>query len=205
MVEGKVALFIGRFQPLHKGHLFALKHIAARSSRVYVVIGSAQEKKTEKNPFSARQRLAMMRAVLVKEKLAKKCKVYLLSDIPNDYEWVSYLDAHVPRYDVCYSNNALVLKLMRRSGKKVERVPLLARAKYRGKKIRERMRKGKEWKSRVPKVVHKKIAREIEPCFYFFRHKICLWFLYSVGGSRAATSAKSYPLIYSDSSLRSTR
>ena len=158
MVEGKVALFIGRFQPLHKGHLFALKHIAARSSRVYVVIGSAQEKKTEKNPFSARQRLAMMRAVLVKEKLAKKCKVYLLSDIPNDYEWVSYLDAHVPRYDVCYSNNALVLKLMRRSGKKVERVPLLARAKYRGKKIRERMRKGKEWKSRVPKVIQEKIG-----------------------------------------------
>ena len=158
MVEGKIALFIGRFQPLHKGHLFALRYIAKQSSRGYVVIGSSQEKKTDKNPFSARERLAMMKAVLVKERLAKKCKVYLLSDIPNDYEWVSYLDAHVPRYDVCYSNNALVLKLMRRSGKKVERVPLLARAKYRGAKVRERMRAGKEWKSRVPRTMLKSLA-----------------------------------------------
>jgi nicotinamide-nucleotide adenylyltransferase len=83
--------------------------------------------------------------------------VFLLSDIPNDYEWVSYLDAHVPRYDVCYSNNALVLKLMRRSGKKVCRAPLLARAKYRGEKVRERMRQGKEWRSRVPKIVQERI------------------------------------------------
>jgi len=82
-----------------------------------------------------------------------------LSDIPNDFEWVSYLDAHIPRYDVCYSNNALVLKLMRRSGKKVERVPLLARAKYRGALVRERMREKKEWRSRVPKIVHAKIEK----------------------------------------------
>jgi len=151
------ALFIGRFQPFHKGHLSALKWIARQSSRVFVVIGSSQEKRTEDNPFSARERAAMMRAVLAKEKLAGKCRVFLLSDIPNDYEWVSYLDAHVPRYDVCYSNNALVLKLMRRSGKKVCRAPLLARAKYRGEKVRERMRQGKEWRSRVPKIVQERI------------------------------------------------
>jgi len=155
------ALFIGRFQPLHRGHLFALRHIAARSSRIYVVIGSAQEKRTEKNPFSARERGMMMRAVLAKEKLSQKCKssVFLLQDIPNDYEWVSYLDAHVPRYDVCYSNNALVLKLMRRSGKKVCRVPLFARKKYNATSVRERMRKGKEWKSRVPPGVREKIGK----------------------------------------------
>jgi nicotinamide-nucleotide adenylyltransferase len=158
MVGGKVSLFIGRFQPLHNGHLFALKYIAKRSKKVFVVIGSSQEKKTEKNPFSARERMAMMKAVFVKEKLAGKCKVFLLSDIPNDFEWVSYLDAHVPRYDVCYSNNALVLKLMRRSGKKVERVPLLARAKYRGALVRERMRAGKEVGSRVPRMVHERIG-----------------------------------------------
>ena len=157
MAGEDVALFIGRFQPLHKGHLAALKWIAKRSKKVIVIIGSSQEKKTDKNPFSARERLAMMRAVLVKEKLAGKCKVFLLSDIPNDYEWVSYLDAHVPRYDVCYSNNALVLKLMRRSGKKVMRVPLVARAKYRGALVRKRIDEEKEWKSRVPKIVQEKI------------------------------------------------
>ena len=156
-----VALFIGRFQPLHNGHLFALKWIAARSAKVLVVIGSAQEKRTLKNPFSARERLSMMKAVLASEKLPRMCRVFLLQDTPNDYEWVSYLDAHVPRYDVCYSNNPLVLKLMRRSGKEVCRVPLLARAKYRGEKIRERMRKGKEWKSLVSEAARNGIGRHI--------------------------------------------
>ena len=49
-------------------------------------------------------------------------------------------------------------KQMRAAGKEVKRVPLLARKKYRGEKVRERMRKGKEWKSRVPKAVHEKIG-----------------------------------------------
>ena len=160
-----VALFIGRFQPLHKGHLFALKYISARSSRVYVVIGSAQEKGTEKNPFSAKKRSAMLKAVLKSAGLSGKCKVFLLSDIPEDEKWVAHLDARVPRYGVCYSNNALVLRLMRRAGKKTARVPLLAREKYSGTKVRERMRKGKEWKSRVPRAAGKIAERKIEPKF----------------------------------------
>lgn len=153
-----VALFVGRFQPLHKGHVSALKWIAARSSRIIIAIGSAQEKGTRNNPFSARRRLAMLRAVLASENLSRKCKVFLLRDIPDDKKWVAYLGARVPDYDVCYSNNALVLRLMRAAGKKTKRVPLVSRAKYRGEKIRERMRKGMEWKSRVPKAVRKKIS-----------------------------------------------
>ena len=153
------ALFIGRFQPFHKGHLFALNWITKRSSKVFVVIGSAQEKGTVKNPFSAPERKAMLRAVLKSEGLAKKCGLFLLQDIPNDYEWASYLDAHVPAYDICYSNNALVLRLMRAAGKEVARVPLLARGKYRGELVRERMRAKKEWESRVPRVVREKIRK----------------------------------------------
>jgi len=152
-----IALFVGRFQPLHKGHLFALKYIAARSARVYVVVGSAQEKGTMKNPFSAKKRVAMLKAVLKGANLSGKCKVFLLSDIPEDGKWVAHLDARVPRYDICFSNNALVLRLMRRAGKKTARVPLLARAKYSGTKVRERMREGKEWKTRVPRAVAERL------------------------------------------------
>jgi len=170
------ALFIGRFQPLHKGHLFALRYIAKRSARVLVVIGSSQEKGTRKNPFSARQRKKMLEAVIAAEKLSgkgkfqekfarsgaqtlhSKCKVFMLRDIPEDGKWVAHLDARVPEYDVCYSNNALVLKLMRAAGKEVARVPMLSRAKYRGKLVRGRMRAGKEWQSRVPSAVGKRLS-----------------------------------------------
>jgi nicotinamide-nucleotide adenylyltransferase len=153
-----VSLFIGRFQPLHKGHVFALRHIAARSARVLVVVGSAQEKNTRDNPYSAKQRELMLHAVLRKEGLARKCKIFLLRDIPDDEKWVAHVGRRVPHYDVCHSNNALVLRLMRAAGKKVARVPLLSRAKYRGEKIRRKMRAGKEWESRVPASVRKRIS-----------------------------------------------
>lgn len=153
----KAALFVGRFQPLHNGHLFALKWIAKRSARVYVAIGSAQEKGTRKNPYSANQRKKMIETVLASEKLSKKCKVFLLKDIPDDAKWVAHLGKQVPKYDICYSNNALVLRLMRAAGKKVRRVPLLSRRKYKATAIRERMREGKRWESRVPEAVRKKI------------------------------------------------
>ena len=96
MEKGGVALFIGRFQPFHNGHLAALKYIAARHPRVLVVIGSADKFREKENPFTARERMAMVRAVISEAGLSRICKPYPLSDIPNDYEWVMYLDAHVP-------------------------------------------------------------------------------------------------------------
>jgi nicotinamide-nucleotide adenylyltransferase len=154
-----IALFIGRFQPFHKGHLFALGYISARSSRVLVAIGSAQEKGTKANPYSAKERMAMARAALCGAKLSRKCRLYLIPDIPSDRAWVAHVGARVPDYDVCYSNNARVLSLMRAAGKKVRRVPMLLRRRYNATSVRERMREGKEWKSRVPENVLGELER----------------------------------------------
>jgi nicotinamide-nucleotide adenylyltransferase len=150
-----IALFIGRFQPFHKGHLAALRYISARASKVLLAIGSAQEKGTEKNPYSAKDRMAMVRAALIEAGLSRKCRIFLLPDVPEDEKWVAYVGARVPHYDVCCSNNARVLALMRAAGKKVCRVPLLLRRKYNATSVRERMRKGREWKSCVPKAVRR--------------------------------------------------
>jgi nicotinamide-nucleotide adenylyltransferase len=144
-----VALFIGRFQPFHKGHLFALGWIARRCRRVVVAIGSAQEKGTMKNPLSAQERKKIIRAGLSEANLLHKCDLCLVPDIPDNSRWVAHVDAHMPAYDVCFSNNALVLRLMRRAGKRTARVPFLRRSFYNATAIRERMREGKAWKGRV--------------------------------------------------------
>lgn len=154
-----VSLFIGRFQPFHKGHLAALKYISARSSRVLLVIGSAQLRNEPKNPFSASERKTMITAELREAGLSKKCRVLELTDINNDARWVSHVDAHVPRYDVCFSNNALVLKLMRKAGKKVARVPFFRKESYNATKIRARIKKGEKWADRVPRVVLERMEK----------------------------------------------
>jgi nicotinamide-nucleotide adenylyltransferase len=148
-----VALFIGRFQPFHRGHLSALRWIAARSSKVIVVVGSAQKSFEPENPFSASERLKMIKSQLKVAGLAKKCVLAEVTDINDNERWVAHVGANAPKYDVVYSNNALVRRLMGQAGRKVFAIPFFRRAIYDATKIRGRMRQGQAWQDRVPEKV----------------------------------------------------
>ncbi|MEM2137795.1 MAG: nicotinamide-nucleotide adenylyltransferase [Candidatus Anstonellaceae archaeon] len=148
-----VALFIGRFQPFHIGHLSAVKWIAERSGKVIVAIGSAQKSFEPENPFSASERERMIRQQLVDAGLGKKCVVVPVTDINDNERWVEHVDKSVPDYDVVYSNNALVKRLMREKRKAVKGIPFFKRVLYDATKIRGRMKEGKEWQDRVPEKV----------------------------------------------------
>ena len=50
-MQNNRALFIGRFQPFHNGHLNVIKTLLENHKEVVVVIGSAQEENTAENPF----------------------------------------------------------------------------------------------------------------------------------------------------------
>ena len=54
------AVCIGRFQPLHLGHLDILQQALALAPRCVVVIGSAQQARTPKNPFTWAERADMI-------------------------------------------------------------------------------------------------------------------------------------------------
>ena len=151
--EKQVALFIGRFQPFHKGHLLALQWIARRAGKIIIVVGSAQSKNEARNPLSARERIMAMKEELRSDGLLGKCELIPVTDLPSDRLWVGHIDAHVPGYDVVYSNNALVRKLMKRAGKEVKNVPFFKRESYNATKIRSRMREGKGWAAAVPRKV----------------------------------------------------
>jgi len=146
----EIALFIGRFQPFHKGHLFAIRWVAARSGKVLVVIGSAQNSFEPKNPFSASERKRMVKAQLADAGLGKKCSILTLTDVNDNAKWAAHVDSHVQGYDAVYSNNPLVVKLMKKAGKNVKRVPFFKKERYEGERIRSIMKKGKKWQDRVP-------------------------------------------------------
>lgn len=52
----KVGLYVGRFQPFHLGHLNVIKHGLAMCEKLIVVVGSAQESRTKKNPYTFEER-----------------------------------------------------------------------------------------------------------------------------------------------------
>ena len=118
------ALFIGRFQPFHYGHLKALKYILNKTGQVIIVIGSAQYSHTLENPFTAGERIMMISAAL-KESDVQKDSYYLvpLEDLNVHDIWVSYVRSRVPDFDVVFSNEALTSSLFKEAGIMIERIP----------------------------------------------------------------------------------
>ena len=58
------AILIGRFQPVHNGHLALLHEALARAGRAIVVLGSAFQARTPRNPFTWQERAELLRAAL---------------------------------------------------------------------------------------------------------------------------------------------
>ncbi|WP_027474002.1 bifunctional nicotinamide-nucleotide adenylyltransferase/Nudix hydroxylase [Curvibacter gracilis] len=59
-----LAVLIGRFQPFHRGHQALLQLALAQARHVAVVIGSAFQARTPKNPFTWRERADVIRLTL---------------------------------------------------------------------------------------------------------------------------------------------
>ncbi len=66
-----LAVLIGRFQPFHKGHAALLQQALDAAPRVVVVIGSAFQARTPKNPFTWQERADMIRQALSAEDQAR--------------------------------------------------------------------------------------------------------------------------------------
>jgi bifunctional NMN adenylyltransferase/nudix hydrolase len=59
-----VAVLVGRFQPFHNAHLALLKRALQAAPKCVVVIGSAYQARTPKNPFTWSERVEMIRLAL---------------------------------------------------------------------------------------------------------------------------------------------
>lgn len=60
MKKHKLAVYILRGQPFHNAHLDTIKIAATISEKVLIILGSAQESRTLKNPFTVSERKAMV-------------------------------------------------------------------------------------------------------------------------------------------------
>lgn len=149
---GSRALFIGRFQPFHKGHLKALQKLVASYFEVIVVIGSSNQNFTVQNPLTISERLQLLRKVIEHEKWEKKIS-YLLPfpDMTDNIVWTRLLVDLLPPFDaVCCGNYDNVLQFFEHLQYRTERLPFLDRIRLQGTVIRTRIQEGKEWESAIP-------------------------------------------------------
>ena len=86
----KLALVIGRFQPLHNGHVDLIMEAKDAADKVLVLVGSTNRLPDFKNPFSYEERKS-----LLVETFGSSIEVRALPDKDSDDEWASEVIAHV--------------------------------------------------------------------------------------------------------------
>lgn len=89
-----VAVYVGRFQPFHLGHLALLKHALSMAPRVVLVIGSAHQARSPKNPFTWRERAEMVRLALDEGERAR-VDFLPVRDYYDEARWVAAVQAGV--------------------------------------------------------------------------------------------------------------
>ncbi|MBI4407011.1 MAG: adenylyltransferase/cytidyltransferase family protein [Candidatus Kerfeldbacteria bacterium] len=109
------ALYIGRFQPLHLGHLSVIE----RYSDLVIGMGSSQYSRTADNPLTADERRWCLEQVT-------KAPIIEVPDIHDDDQWVEHLLKIVytvtPTVDYVISGNPVVQRLCAAAGLTIETI-----------------------------------------------------------------------------------
>jgi len=154
------ALMMGRFQPFHLGHLDLVRQILASNDEVIIAITSSQFSYMSKDPFTAGERMEMIRNSLRDGNVdLSKCFVAAIENQFNIATWPGYLRSSLPSFDRVYSGNEYVSMLLRDFGVDVIVPEFLERKKYTATAIRDLMIHDGDWQSRVPAAVSEAISR----------------------------------------------
>jgi nicotinamide-nucleotide adenylyltransferase len=151
----KIALFIGRFQPLHHGHIYVLKKLFKRHRKVKIGIGSSQLSHTTNDPFEKEERTQFIMAALQKRNISPDhFEIYFIPDIFNANKWVSHVHSIVGDIDIVYSNSDWIRNLFSKAGFEIGEKMEIFKNKYNGSHIRNLISKNQQkWKELVPKEV----------------------------------------------------
>lgn len=155
------ALFPGRFQPPHWGHVKAVKAILEEVDEVVVSVGSAQFNYILKDPFTAGERIWMLREGL-REGGVDLSRVIIvpIPNVENNLEWLGRVRSYAPPFEAVYTGNPFVARLFRDAGYEVRQQPMFERDRYVSTRVRELMLAGDpRWEELVPRSVAEIVKR----------------------------------------------
>jgi nicotinamide-nucleotide adenylyltransferase len=143
-------LFIGRFQPLHHGHLHIMKKALEEVDHLIVGIGSAENSHTPEDPFTAGERMEMVLRAAKESSIGDRILPVPIRDLDRYTIWVAHVASLVPDFSVVYSNNPLTSRLFRQAGYEVRGTALVDRTHLSGVNVRRLMWEGGCWQELVP-------------------------------------------------------
>ena len=88
----KRGVFVGRFQPFHNGHLEVIKKIVDEVDELVIIVGSSQYSHRLDNPFTAGERITMIRKALEEEGIQlSRIWIIPVPDVHQHALWVSQI------------------------------------------------------------------------------------------------------------------
>lgn len=150
------AVFLGRFQPFHKGHHKVVENNKDSFEDFAVVIGSSQESRTEENPLTVEERKEIIKACF------PEVKIYSLDDHEEDEVWINNLKDKTGANAVLAQNKTV--KQLVSEDKDLELIEhdLHDREIYSGSEARRRIKSGEEWRYLTPECAKETIEKYVD-------------------------------------------
>lgn len=148
-------MLIGRFQPFHNGHLWLIKHAFKFADQLVIGIGSVNVH-DENNPLNYEERKKMVEEVIRHEFAvganfdSSVTKIVPLDDFYDDEKWFQNAFHQTGPVNVVIGNNEWVNGIFEKRGYPILRAGYYKRYLLEGEKIRELMKTGGSWQTRVP-------------------------------------------------------
>lgn len=92
------AFLCGRFQLMHKGHEELVNTALKMCDRILILVGSAQEIGTKRNPFDIETRIKMIKEIFPQDNVIVKPLPDLTNEDDITPEWGKYVLTNIKRY-----------------------------------------------------------------------------------------------------------
>ena len=150
------ALFIGRFQPFHLGHLDAIKQAFQQTELLFIGIGSSNQNYLPQNPFTAGERIEMIKSALDEAKIpATKYMIIPIPNINNYALWPHHVEQYLPPFDTIFTASPIVETLFKNANKNRgapwKILKLKKNLNISSTLVRSKMLKNKKWQQLIPK------------------------------------------------------
>lgn len=136
------AVFLGRFQPFHIGHMSIVERILTDYQRLLLVIGSAEKSGTDENPWTLQEREEIIRASIPLE-LQERMDIVWLDDVPDDDEWCENFKKILLSESILFTGNEWVRDICARHGIQTEWIDSYE-IDISGTRIREMIQRGED-------------------------------------------------------------
>jgi nicotinamide-nucleotide adenylyltransferase len=140
------SLVLGRFQPLHLGHMQMVEYVAERSSFLTIGLGSCNSPSTSENPFTAEEREQMIKESL---RLPISFDIKRIPDFGDNKAWAKWVEANIS-FDVFWTNSQNEREIFLDEGRKVQEIPFFDRETYSASEVRKRILEDGDWSTLLP-------------------------------------------------------